>query len=243
MCSFSRPSTADATTWKCFGSWPARAEWNHADALAHLFCRVIPGGEHRRKTLLERADLRAQQPGLEVLEEMLHREERLRLARIEPESGQLVLGRECLGLHEPVAARIAVPLDGRVVAALHVFEVALEGRQRHLQLAHELRRGDRAACAQHLLDLVETLATVHAGQVHARKDICGVAHLVSFQPGIIPPMNANHRQPPPPPREPACSEPTISLESLLLQDLKAWMAAKEAIARAARPATGSPAGR
>jgi len=40
-----------------------------------------------------------------------------------------------------------------------------------------------------------------------------------------------HFQPPPPPREPA-REPTISLESLLLQDLKAWTAAKEAIQRA-----------
>jgi hypothetical protein len=144
----------------------ARSEGEDADALAHFLGGVIARGQQGGEARLQRLDVRAQQPGLEGFQQVLHGEERLRLPRVEPESRQLVLRRGRLRLHEAIAARVAIPFDGRVVAALHVFQVALQRRERNLQLAHEIRRGHRAPLAEHVVDLVEALASVHSGEVH-----------------------------------------------------------------------------
>ena len=104
-----------------------RPERDHADAPAHFLGRMVAHGEQRRQSRLQRLHVRAEDARLEALEEMLHGEERLRLARAEPQPRQLVLGRRRIRRLEPIAALLAVPRDGRVVAAPHVLDVALEG--------------------------------------------------------------------------------------------------------------------
>src|SRR5262249_54280734 len=102
----------------------------------------------------------------EAFEEVLHREERLRLRRAEPEPRQLVLGRRRIGLLETVAALLAIPRDGRVVAASHVLDVALEGGEGDFELAQEIVHRNDAALANEVVDLVEPLAAIHPGEVH-----------------------------------------------------------------------------
>ena len=136
-------------------------EGDHVDPPAHFLGRVVPHGEQRRQSRLQRLHVRAEDAGLEALEQMLHGEERLRLARAEPQPRQLVLGRRWIRSVESVAALLAVPRDGRVVAASHVLDVALERRERHLQLAQEVVHRNDAALADQLVDLVEPFGTIH----------------------------------------------------------------------------------
>src|SRR5205814_2352065 len=119
-----------------------------------------------RQPRLQRLHVRAEDARLEAFEQVLHREQRLRLARAEPKSGQLVLRRRRIGLLETVAALVAVPGDGRVVAAAHVLDVALEGGERDLQLAQEVAHRNDAALPDQVVDLVEPLAAIHARKIH-----------------------------------------------------------------------------
>src|SRR5258708_40008382 len=105
--------------------------------------------------------MRPEEARLHVLEEMLHGEERLRLARAEPQARQLVLGRVRLLLLEAIAALVAVPHDGSVVAAPHVLDVALEGGKRDFELAEEVLHRDHAALPDEVVDFVEPFGAVH----------------------------------------------------------------------------------
>ncbi len=138
-----------------------RAHGDHVDSLPHLLGGALARGEERFEAALQRRQVRAQERGLEAFEEVLHGEERLRLARAEPEARQLVDGGGAIGLHEPVAARLAIPLDGRVVAASHVLDVALEGGERDFELAQEVAHGHDAALPDEMVDLVEAFGAVH----------------------------------------------------------------------------------
>jgi hypothetical protein len=155
----------------------ARAEWNDADARAHFFGRSIAGGKECREARLEDLHVAAQQARLEALEKVLHGEQRLRLRGAEPEAWQLVLRRRRIRFHEAITARIPVPFDRRVVAALHVLEVALERRERHFELVHEFARRDGAALANEMVDLVEAFGAVHGE--HALDGEGMIAHAMS----------------------------------------------------------------
>jgi len=96
-----------------------------------------------------------------------HGQERMHLARVEPQAGQFVLG-AAVGMRgvEAVAAgatSISVPDDRRIEPVAHVFEVALERGARYFQRRHEIDKGHQAPVVDHLVDLVETLSAIHGG--------------------------------------------------------------------------------
>ena len=80
--------------------------------------------EHGAQALEQRLHVRRQQARLQRLQQVLHRQQRMRLGRREPQARQLEIRR---GSIEPVAVRGLVPLDRRVEAVAQVLEVALEG--------------------------------------------------------------------------------------------------------------------
>ena len=141
----------------------ARSEGNHADPLAHLVERMVARGEECGEPGLERLHMRAEERGLEALDQVLEGEERLRLARAEPQARQLVL-RPLAGSPrlEAIGLLLAVPHDGRVQPASHVLEVALEGGERDAELPQELADLHPAARLQHLVDFVEPFGAVHS---------------------------------------------------------------------------------
>src|SRR5213080_941949 len=102
-----------------------------ADALLDVLpCRLA--AENGAQALLQRPDMRLEEPWLQLGEERVHAEERVRLAGVEPQARQLV-ARTRARSSEVVTIRFAVVLDRRVETAAHVFEVALHARARHAE--------------------------------------------------------------------------------------------------------------
>src|SRR5688572_25242970 len=123
-----------------------------------------------RQPHLERLQVGPQQRGLQALDQVLQRQERLRLRGAEPEAGELVrMALDGFLRLEAITVLLAVPDDGRVKTIAQVLEVALEGGERHIQLLEESRdrHYPRPARLEELVDLVEALGTVH-GEFHAR---------------------------------------------------------------------------
>src|SRR5712691_97809 len=89
-----------------------------ADALLNVLPRRL-AAENGAQALLQRRDVRLKEPRLQLGEERVHAEERVRLAGVEPQAGQLV-ARTRARLSEAVAVRLAVVLDRRVETTLHV---------------------------------------------------------------------------------------------------------------------------
>src|SRR2546422_3346610 len=134
-----------------------------ADALLDVFPRRL-AAEDRAQALLQRPDVRLEEAGLQLCEERVHAEERVRLAGVEPQARQLV-ARTCARSSEAVAVRLAVVLDRRVEAVLHVLQVALERRRRNSEGRPQGGKRNRLAVFQELLDLVEALETFHGPQI------------------------------------------------------------------------------
>src|SRR5256885_8337082 len=108
----------------------AAALWlEDADALLDVLPRRL-AAEDGAQALLKRPDVRLEEARLQLGEERVHAEERIRLAGVEPQARQLVAWTRAR-LSEAVAVRLAVVLDRRVEAVLHVLEDALERRPRN----------------------------------------------------------------------------------------------------------------
>src|SRR5439155_20464611 len=131
-----------------------------ADALLDVLPRRL-AAEDGAQALLQRPDVRLEEAGLQLGEERVHAEERVRFAGVEPQAGQLV-ARTGAWSSEAVAVRLAVVLDRRVEAILHVLQVALERRRRNPEERPQGRKRDRPAILQELVDLVEALESFHA---------------------------------------------------------------------------------
>src|SRR2546427_7837031 len=130
-----------------------------ADALLDVLPRRL-AAEDGAQALLERPDVRLEEAGLQLGEERVHAEERVRLAGVEPQARQLV-ARTRARSSEAVAVRFAVVLDRRVETVLHVLEVALERRRRNPEGRSQGGKRNRLAVLQELVDLVEALETFH----------------------------------------------------------------------------------
>ena len=113
----------------------------------------------RNQALEQRLHVRPQQAGLEILEQLLHGEQRVDLLRAEPQAGQLLHLRLRI---EAVTVVLAIPDDGDVQPRAQILQIALEGGGGDFQLVAN------AACAHHLvamnelLNLVEALGAIHA---------------------------------------------------------------------------------
>ena len=130
----------------------------HVDAPLDLFRGVVALVEDRAQPLEQRLHVRREQARLQGLEQMLHGEQRVGFRRREPQARQL----EARGIGvEPVAVRRLVPLDRRLEAVAQVFEVALEGGGRNLELFEKDLARHTAPLAQQALDCVEPLGALH----------------------------------------------------------------------------------
>src|SRR2546426_991792 len=130
-----------------------------ADALLDVLPRGF-AAQDGAQALLQRPDVRLEKAGLQLGEERVHAEERVRLAGVEPQARQLV-ARTRARSSETVAVRLAVVLDRRVETILHVLEVALQRRRRNPEGRSQGGKRNRLAVFQELLDLVEALETFH----------------------------------------------------------------------------------
>src|SRR5882762_11591940 len=130
-----------------------------ADALLDVLPRRL-AAEDGAQALLQPPDVRLEETGLQLGEERVHAQQRVRLAGVEPQAGQLV-ARTGAGLSEAVAVRLAVVLDRRVETILHVLEVALQRRRRNPEGRLQGRKRNRPAVLQEPVDLVEALETFH----------------------------------------------------------------------------------
>src|SRR5256885_9210183 len=138
----------------------AAALWlEDADALLDVLPRRL-AAEDGAQALLKRPDVRLEEARLQLGEERVHAEERIRLAGVEPQARQLVAWTRAR-LSEAVAVRLAVVLDRRVEAVLHVLEVALERRRRNPEGRSQGGKRNRLAVLQELVDLVEALESFH----------------------------------------------------------------------------------
>ena len=106
----------------------------------------------------QRFDVRAQQTRLEPFQQPLHGQQCMDFRVAEPQAGQLLQGKR---LVVAIAVALAVPDDGNVEPAAHVFEVALESSQRNFQLAQETPHRNATVLSQQLLDAVEALGAIH----------------------------------------------------------------------------------
>src|SRR5437867_1815651 len=131
-----------------------------ADALLDVLPRRL-AAEDGAQALLQRPDVRLEEAGLQLGEERVHAEERIRLAGVEPQARQLV-ARTRARLSEAVAVRLAVPFDRRVEALAHVLQVALQRRRRDPEGRSQGGKRNRPAVLQELVDLVEALESFHA---------------------------------------------------------------------------------
>src|SRR5881396_1385185 len=130
-----------------------------ADALLDVLPRRL-AAEDGAQALLQRRDVGLEEAGLQLGEERVHAEERVRLAGVEPQARQLV-ARTRARLAEAVAVCLAVPFDRRVEALAHVLEVALQRRRRNSEGRPQGGKRNRLAVLQELVDLVEALETFH----------------------------------------------------------------------------------
>src|SRR2546426_8926236 len=141
-----------------------------ADALLD----VLPPGlaaEDGAQAIPQRPDVRLEEAGLQLGEERVHAEERVRFAGVEPEAWQLV-ARTRARSSEAVAVRLAVVLDRRVEALAHVFEIALHARARHAEHFLEGRERNHLSILQELVDLVEALESFHAPPPPRENVVC-----------------------------------------------------------------------
>src|SRR5207253_10894266 len=157
-----------------------------ADALLDVLPRGL-AAEDGAQALLQRRDVRLEEAGLQLSEERVHAEERVRLAGVEPKARQLV-ARTRARVAEVVTIRFAVVLDRRVETIFHVLDVALQRRRRNPEGRSQGGKRNRPAVFQELLDLVEALETFHppsslkvgdrkandASKVRVRRQIHGV---------------------------------------------------------------------
>ena len=98
--------------------------------------------------------------GLEILEQLLHGEQRVDLLRAEPQPGQLLQLRLRI---EAVAVVLAIPDDRDVQPRAQVLQIALEGGGGDFELVAN------AACAHHLVTMNELLNLIEAlGAIHAQ---------------------------------------------------------------------------
>src|SRR5439155_6836627 len=130
-----------------------------ADALLDVLPRRL-AAEDRAQALLQRRDVRLEEAGLQLGEERVHAEERVRFAGVEPQARQLV-ARTRARVAEVVTIRFAVVLDRRVETIFHVLDVALQRRRRNPERRSQGRKRNRPAVLQELVDLVEALETFH----------------------------------------------------------------------------------
>src|SRR6267143_383847 len=138
----------------------AAALWlEDADALLDVLPRRL-AAEDGAQALLQRPDVRLEESRLQLGEERVHAQQRVRLAGVEPQARQLV-ARTRARLAEAVAVQLPVVLDRRVEAVLHVLEVALQRRRRNPEGRLQGGKRNRLAVLQELLDLVEALETFH----------------------------------------------------------------------------------
>src|SRR6267378_7017106 len=124
-----------------------------ADALLDVLPRRL-AAEDGAQALLQRPDVRLEEPRLQLGEERVHAQQRVRLAGVEPQARQLV-ARTRARFSEAVAVRLAVVLDWRVETVLHVLEVALQRRRRNPEGRLQGRKRNRPAVLQEPVDLVE----------------------------------------------------------------------------------------
>src|SRR2546430_2365538 len=141
-----------------------------ADALFDVLPRRF-AAEDGAQALLQRPDVRLEKAGLQLGEESVHAEERVRLASVEPQPRQLV-ARTRARSSEAVAVRLAVVLDRRVEAVLHVLQVALERRRRNPEGRPQGGKRNRLAVFQELVDLVEALESFHAPPPARENVVC-----------------------------------------------------------------------
>src|SRR6267143_1754845 len=139
-----------------------------ADALLDILPRRL-AAENGAQALLQRPDVRLEEPRLQLGEERVHAQQRVRLACGEPQARQLV-ARTGAWNAEAVAVRFAVVLDRRVEARPHVLDVALYSRRRHPKLILEDRERNNVSVLQQLVDLVEALEAVHLPPVESGSD-------------------------------------------------------------------------
>jgi hypothetical protein len=144
----------------------ALAEADDQHAAADFLGGVFGAAEQAVEARDQRLDVRREDAaGVEVGQQVLHGQERMDFARVEPQAGQFVL-RAAVRVRgvEAVAAAsstMAIPDNGRIEPVAHVFEVALQGGARDFQHGHEIDEGHELAIVDHLVDLVEALSAIH----------------------------------------------------------------------------------
>src|SRR5438046_6587337 len=141
-----------------------------ADALLDILPRRL-AAEDGTQALLRRREVLREEAGLQLGEERVHAEERVRLAGVEPQARQLV-ARTRARLAEAVAVRLAVPFDRRVEALAHVLQVALERRRRNPEGRSQGGKRKRPAVLQEAVDVVEALESFHAPPPARENVVC-----------------------------------------------------------------------
>src|SRR5438094_2813601 len=111
-----------------------------ADALLDILPRRL-AAEDGTQALLQRRDVLLEEAGLQLGEEGVHAEERVRFAGVEPQARQLV-ARTGAWSSVAVAVRLEVVLDRRVEAIPHVLQ--LDRKSTRLESSH--RTGSYAVC-------------------------------------------------------------------------------------------------
>ena len=113
------------------------------------------------EALAKRLDTWREHAGLQIAQQLEHREKRVRFGSVEPESGQLVARRIGCQCRKAIAVALAVPDDGRMKAAAHVLDVALERGERNLQLVQEASDGHALMRPNQAVDAVEAFGAIH----------------------------------------------------------------------------------
>src|SRR5581483_10780275 len=115
----------------------------------------------------QRFDVRAEQPGLEVAQQLLHGEQRIDLLRTEPQAGKLLHPRARI---VAITACLAIPNDRDVESRAQILQVALERRGGDLQLVKKSARRNDLVPGDQLLNSVEAFGTVHPTILNALSD-------------------------------------------------------------------------
>lgn len=113
-----------------------RAHLQELDALLDLGDVVAAAAEQGAQAHRQGFDLAGQDAGVDFLEQLLHCQQGIGFAAVEPEAGQFmlrpgvpgVLGPGAALWFEPVAAAEAVPHDGGVEAVAQVSQAGRPGR-------------------------------------------------------------------------------------------------------------------
>ncbi len=109
----------------------------------------------------QRLDVGAEEPRLQVCEQLLHGEQRVGLRGVQPQPGQGVARPALAARLVAIPAPGPVPDDGGGEPIAQVLQVPHHRRPRHPQgLDHRLQR-HRLTLLQELVDLVEALGAVH----------------------------------------------------------------------------------